>query len=78
MQISILNADDQLDDLVGRAEAGEEVVLTRDGPAAPLTSIDAPITAEVRKHLLSEIRNAAADKASPGPTAARSQDFLYR
>ena len=33
MRVSLADAADQLDDLVRRAEAGEEVILTQDGRA---------------------------------------------
>lgn len=61
-----------------RAEAGEEVVLTRHGhDVVRLEPIAAPVTASARRRLLEEIRAAGAAKARPGPDAARSQDFLY-
>ena len=74
MQIAVSEAKGQLLELVRRAEAGEEVVLTRRGHAiARLVAIAA--TAAERRAALEEARGAAA--AGPGPTAARSQDFLY-
>lgn len=77
MQISVTEAKGQLTELVRRAEAGDEVILTRHGRAAvrlvPLKSIPG---AKSRKALLDAVRAAAAAKATAGPSAARSQDFL--
>ena len=77
MQISVTEAKGRLSELVRRAEAGEEVVLTRYGRAIVRM-------APVRRHLDAESRRAAiaavqasARRGLPGPDAARSQDFLY-
>ena len=55
--------------------SGDEIVLTRHGQAAvrlvPIRSVLG------RKKLLEAVRTAGAAKATPGPEAARSQDFLY-
>lgn len=76
--MSITDAKAQLTDLVRRAEAGDEVVLTRHGrPAARLVAIKAPGSPKQRRAVIEAIRKAAAGKASAGPDAARSQDFLY-
>lgn len=78
MKLSISDAKARLTDLVRRAEAGEEVVLTRHGhDVARLAPIVAPVTAVAKRRLLQEIRAAGAAKAQPGPDAARSQDVLY-
>lgn len=78
MQISVTEAKGQLTDLVRRAEAGDEVVLTRHGHAAVrLVPIKLPFDARSRKSLIAAVRKAAAKKALAGPDAARSQDFLY-
>jgi prevent-host-death family protein len=78
MRISVSDAKGQLTDLVRRAEAGDEVILTRHGqPAARLVSIKSQMTAKNRKDLLEAVRAAGAAKANAGPGAARSQDFLY-
>jgi prevent-host-death family protein len=78
MRISVSDAKAQLTDLVRRAEAGEEVVLTRHDRdvvrIAPVKKV--PDRAE-RRRIIEEISKAAAAKASPGPDAAHSQDFLY-
>jgi prevent-host-death family protein len=78
MQISVTEAKGQLTDLVRRAEAGDEVVLTRHGhPAVRLVPIKAVVDAQSRKALLDMVRASAAVKATAGANAARSQDFLY-
>lgn len=78
MKLPISEAKARLTDLVRRAEAGEEVVLTRHGHAVVrLAPIEARVTALERRRLLDEIRAAGAAKAKTGPDAARSQDFLY-
>lgn len=79
MRISITEAKGQLTDLVRRAEAGDEIILTRHGQAAvrlvPIAK--ARLDAKARNELLESVRASGSAKASPGPDAARSQDFLY-
>jgi antitoxin (DNA-binding transcriptional repressor) of toxin-antitoxin stability system len=71
MRISVTEAKAQLTELVRRAEAGEEVILTRHGqPAARLDR-------QALHRLIEEIQASAATKMTPGEPAARSQDFLY-
>ena len=78
MQISVTEAKGQLTELVRRAEAGDEVILTRHGHAAVrLVPIKPLADAKTRKALLDTVRVSAAAKATAGPSAARSQDFLY-
>jgi len=78
MRIAVTNAKGQLTELIRRAEAGEEVVLTRHGRAAVrLVPVEAPIAPEARRKLLVAARASGAAKARPGESAARSQDFLY-
>jgi prevent-host-death family protein len=78
MKISVTEAKGQLTELVRRAEAGDDVVLTRHGPAAVrLVPVKPKADAKSRKVLLDAVRAAAAGKATAGPSAARSQDFLY-
>ena len=61
-----------------RAEAGEDVVLTRHGhPAVRLMPVRERPDRASRRKLLEAVRAAAAAKALPGPGAADSQDFLY-
>lgn len=75
--MSVTEAKGQLTELVRRAEAGEEVILTRHGQAAVrLVPVRAVPDRTSRKALLEAVRAAAA-KAPAGPGAARSQDFPY-
>lgn len=77
MQISVTDAKAQLTELVRRAEAGDEVVLTRHGrPAVRLVPVRVRPDAALRRALLEAVRSRAGQTA-PGPNAARSQDFLY-
>jgi prevent-host-death family protein len=79
VQVSVSDAKGQLTDLVRRAEAGEEIVLTRHGHAAVrLVPIKAVHDRPSRRALLEAVRESAAAKATSGPSADRSQDFLYR
>jgi prevent-host-death family protein len=76
MQISVTEAKAQLTELVRRAEAGDDIVLTRHGhPAVRLVPVKKALNREARRALLEELQASA--KPTPGPCAARSQDFLY-
>lgn len=78
MHISVTDAKGQLTDLVRRAEAGDEVILTRHGqPAVRLVPVRVRQSRESRRQLLEAIRKSGAARATPGANAARSQDFLY-
>lgn len=78
MQISVSDAKGQLTELVRRAEAGEDVVLTRHGhPAVRLMAVKPRPDGASRRKLLEAARAAAVGKASSGADAAKSQDFLY-
>jgi prevent-host-death family protein len=78
MQISVTDAKAQLTDLVRRAEAGDEIILTRHGqPAVRFVPVKAVADLKARRKLLESVRKAGAAKANAGPDAARSQDFLY-
>ncbi|PDT83745.1 type II toxin-antitoxin system prevent-host-death family antitoxin [Sinorhizobium sp. BJ1] len=78
MQVSVTEAKGQLTELVRRAEAGDEIILTRHGHAAVrLVPVKAVPDQKSRRELLESIRKSAASKATSGPGAARSQDFLY-
>jgi len=68
MKVSMTEAEGQLTELVRRAEAGDEVILTRHGHnAAP--------DRKSRRAPLEGVRAAAAAKLVAGPSAARSQDL---
>jgi prevent-host-death family protein len=78
MLVSVSDAKGQLTELVRRAEAGDEVVLTRHGKAvARLVPMSKRPTQQEKLSILEKISHAAAAKATPGANAARSQDFLY-
>jgi prevent-host-death family protein len=78
MKVSVTEAKGQLTELVRRAEAGDEVILTRHGHAAVrLVPIKTVPDRKSRHALLEEVRISAPKKAAVGPSAARSQDFLY-
>jgi prevent-host-death family protein len=78
MQIAVAHAKGRLTELIRRAEAGEEVILTRHGQAvARLVPVGAPIDPATRRKILEEVRKSGAAKARAGESAARSQDFLY-
>lgn len=78
MQVSVSQAKGQLTDLIRRAEAGDEVILTRHGKAVVrLTPVQAKPDAPNRRAVIAAIQIAAARKAKPGANACDSQDFLY-
>ncbi|WP_407157606.1 type II toxin-antitoxin system Phd/YefM family antitoxin [Bradyrhizobium sp. STM 3557] len=78
MKVSVTDAKGQLTELVRRAEAGDEVILTRHGQdAVRLVSVKSLPSRASRRALLETVRAAGAAKAAPGQSAARSQDFLY-
>ena len=78
MKVSLTDAKAQLTELVRRAEAGEEVVLTRHGkPVVKLAPVGPISRSEDRERLIDEIVARARRKVTPGPCAARSADFLY-
>ena len=78
MRVSVTDAKGQLTDLVRRAEAGDEVILTRHGQAAvrlvPVNPVSQP---QARRKILEAVRASGSVKAEAGASAARSQDFLY-
>lgn len=77
-EISLTDAKAQLTELVRRAEAGDEIILTCHGqPTVRLTPIKRKLSREERLTLLDDIMKSAAGKATPDPDAARSQDYLY-
>lgn len=85
MRISLSEAEGHWPDLVRRAEAGDEILITSDGKAIvrlvsaldeQVSATRAPLTKEQRRAILDAARAGAA-QATPGPSAARSQDFLY-
>ncbi len=78
MQVSVTDAKGQLTELVRRAEAGDEIILTRHGHSAVrLVPVKTKPDRNARRALLEAARAAGALKVTDGPSAARSQDFLY-
>ncbi|CUT15086.1 Prevent host death protein Phd antitoxin [Bradyrhizobium sp.] len=78
MRVSVTDAKGQLTDLVRRAEAGDEVILTRHGhPAVRLVPVKLAPDRAARRTVLEAARRTGRAKAIPGPSAARSQDFLF-
>lgn len=78
MRISVTKARGQLSELVRRAEAGDEIILTRHGQdVARLEPLEIVTDRRLRRALMEEVRVSAAAKATDGPSAARTQDFLY-
>jgi prevent-host-death family protein len=67
-------------ELVRLAEDGDEIVLTRHGhPTAkivPMKSMPKRDWDEIERRV-KEIQRQVAEKITPGPDAAHSQDFLY-
>lgn len=78
MRISVSDAKAQLAELVRRAEAGEEVILTKHGQGVVrLQAVNAAPAPKDKRRLMEALQARAAKKAAEGPQAARSQDFLY-
>ena len=78
MRVPVSEAKGQLTELVRRAEAGEDVILTRRGhPVVRLLAVTPVRDAKARRSLLEAVRAAGSAKARAGAKAARSQDFLY-
>jgi len=81
MHLPIVEAKAKLSELVRRAKAGEEIVLTRHGEAevrlVPVERKRKP-TREEKIALLEQLRGAAKTRGPhDGPDAAHSADFLY-
>jgi prevent-host-death family protein len=78
VRVFVIADKGQLSELVRRAEAGDEVILTRHGRAAVrLVPVKAASDGKSRRALLEAVRASASAKAAAGRSAARSQDFLY-
>jgi len=78
VEISVTDAKGQLTDLVRRAEAGDDIVLTRHGQAkVRLVPIDPTPDRSTRRRLMEAARRSGSAKAVRGESAANSQDFLY-
>lgn len=79
MEVSVSDAKAQLTDLVRRAEAGEEVVLTRHGQAVvTLNAVaKAKVSIEEKRARLRRFLGIAKDDRDLWPDAAHAADFLY-
>ena len=80
MDVSVTEAKSRLTDLIRRAEAGEDVVVTRHGEPVVRLSIIKTQKRRSNDEMMAAIDAIVAissKKALPGPSAARSQDFLY-
>lgn len=79
MHVPLSDAKARLTDLVRKAEAGEDVVLTRHGAAvARIVPVRRRPGPEERVAAIAELQAAVAARGVvPGPEAARSADFLY-
>lgn len=78
MDVSVKEAQDKLEELLDRAEAGEEVVVTHEGrPPVRLVPDSRVSLPRFRQEVIDEITRRAVTEALPGPDAAHSQDFLY-
>jgi len=78
MELAVSEAERCLADLARRASDGEEVVLTRrDGPPVQLVPVYNSRDPAIRAAIIKAVQESAARHALPGPSAARSQDFLY-
>ena len=83
MDIAISSAGPDLEDLVRRVEAGEAVVLTRNGLAVARLEPVAPkstwkdMSPGARRAAIDAVIAAQPKLPDDGISAARSQDFLY-
>ncbi|MDO9382179.1 MAG: type II toxin-antitoxin system prevent-host-death family antitoxin [Hyphomicrobiaceae bacterium] len=80
MEIPLSEAKAKLTDLVRQVEAGEEVILTRHGkPVARIAPAGSRsrLTPQDELQVLHDIMEIGRAMVIAGPSAARSQDFLY-
>jgi prevent-host-death family protein len=78
MKIAVSDAKTQLTELVRLAEAGEDIILTRHGKeTVRLVPVRTVPDRKTRRAILEAARQAGLANATAGPSAARSQDFLY-
>ena len=82
MDVTLSEAQDGFVDLIEHVMSGEEVVVALpDGRSVQIvarrTRPSGPVDVERRRRILDEIAASGAKNATPGPSAARSQDFLY-
>ena len=78
MEMPVSEAKAVLTDLIRRAEAGEEVLLTRHGtPVAHIVAIRKAPDLTARRAALLALLEEKTDHPCEGADAARSQDYLY-
>lgn len=79
MRVSVSDAKAQLTDLVRRAEAGDDVIITPRGlPAVRLVPVTRKASADDKRRLLEALRGAAKGKPGlEGVSAADIDKFLY-
>ena len=78
MRVTVSKAKGQLTELVRRAEGGDEVILTRHGHSAvKLVPVRQKPDRKARTAVLEAVWKSGSGKRAKGPSAARSQDFLY-
>jgi prevent-host-death family protein len=78
MQISVKEAQENLDELVARVEGGEDILLTRAGKTvARIVPLTLDASREERRAVLDRVRAMAPPRKPGEPTADRSHDDLY-
>ena len=80
VNIPLTEAQTRLPELAQQVASGEDVVIELgDGRAVQLVAVKrlSPAEIERRRRVLEEVAASGARNATPGPCAARSQDFLY-
>src|SRR3546814_18039846 len=78
MEVTVSDAKGRLTDLVRRAEAGEDVILTRRGrPAVRLVPVSPTLPNEKKADRIAAIVADAKRKSRPGPDAEHCSDYLY-
>jgi prevent-host-death family protein len=78
MQIPVSEAKASLTELLHRAEAGEEIILTRRGRSvARIVPVERELTYEQRRALIEKVRSMAPPLTVEDLPAERSRDFLY-
>ncbi|WP_377296690.1 type II toxin-antitoxin system Phd/YefM family antitoxin [Rhizobium sp. SGZ-381] len=78
MQISVRDAQENLEQVLDRMERGEDIVLTREGrTVARIVPAQHETSREGRRAALGRVRAMAPPKKPGGPGADRSHDDLY-
>jgi prevent-host-death family protein len=79
VEIAVSEAKGQLTDLLRRAEAGEEIILTRHGrPAGKIVPVGRRrLSPNERLEVIRRIQLEAAEKVTPGLEPLSKHDYLY-